>query len=259
WRPMTIASIRDIMQEGRADKRVAESVRAVREWFDLVLVHGDPGFIRIEETLQGVAAFPDKIRYGGFVTPPPPDLSRPATIRADVVVSAGGGAFGHALTSAALGAMRHSRMFPGDWLVIAGSERSEAEFLELKAAAPEGIRVERFVPDLTRVLAAARVSVSRAGYNTMGDLLRAGCRSVLVPYEGGRETEQLRRARRLVDKGMAVMLTDDQLSPENLAEAVDRAKARPPFTADWDLEGAAHAADIILEEHARLPSAVAPD
>ena len=51
WRPLTVSSIRDIMQENRAEKRVRESLDAVRDWFDLVLVHGDPNLLPIEATL----------------------------------------------------------------------------------------------------------------------------------------------------------------------------------------------------------------
>ena len=248
WRPFTVASIRDIMQEGRAEKRVRESLDAAKAWFDLVIVHGDPQLVRIEETLQGADEILDKVRYGGLVTPPPPDLSQPPSMIARVVVSTGGGAFGHALTDAALGAMRLSRRFPADWLLITGSERPEADFLALRQAAPAGMRVERFVPDLARVLAQAAVSVSMAGYNTVGDLLRVRKPAVLVAHTGGRETEQLRRATAMADRGLALMLTDAELTREKLADAVDRAAALPPARADFDLDGARHAAEIVLSE-----------
>lgn len=248
WRPFTVASIRDIMQEGRAEKRVRESLDAAKAWFDLVVVHGDPKLVRIGETLQGADEILDKVRYGGLVTPPPPDLSKPPSITASVVVSTGGGAFGQKLTQAALGAMALSRTFPDDWLVIAGSERPEDEFDSLRNAAPEGMRVERFVLDLARVLAEAEISISMAGYNTVGDLLRVRKPAVLVAHTGGRETEQLRRAKAMADCGLAVMLTDAELTPEKLADAVDRAVELPPAEIDFDLDGAKHAAEIILAE-----------
>ncbi len=69
WKPLTVASIRDIMQEGRADNRVAESLRYFEDWYDVLLVHGDPQLIRIEETLQGAEAILPKVRYTGLVTP----------------------------------------------------------------------------------------------------------------------------------------------------------------------------------------------
>jgi predicted glycosyltransferase len=248
WRPLTIASIRDIMQEGRAQNRVAESLKYFDDWYDLLLVHGDPGLIRIEETLQGAEQILDKVRYTGLVTPDPLDMAVPASVTADVVVSAGGGAVGHALTAAALGANRFSRHAPANWLMVVGSERAQADFETLKAQAGDGMRVVRFLPDLARVMAGAKVSVSRAGYNTVGDLMRARCRAVLVPFAGGRETEQLRRARLLAERGMAGMLTDDQLSPQRIGAAVDEAMAMPPLAAGLDMEGAAHSAQIVMGE-----------
>ncbi len=248
WRPLTIASIRDIMQEGRAQNRVAESLQLFQDFYDLLLVHGDPQLVRIEETLQGAGAILDKVRYTGLVTPDEPDLSVPPSIKADVVVSAGGGAVGHALTAAAIGANRCCAGAPDNWLMVVGSERSQMDFEALQREAGEGMRVVKFVPDLTRVLAGARVSVSRAGYNTIGDLMRARCRAVLVPFTGGRETEQLRRAQLFAARGFATMLTDDALSPQVIGAAVDEALQRPPVNAALDLEGASHAAQILMRE-----------
>ena len=70
-RPLVVASIRDIMQEGRKPSRVDESCHLIEQYFDAVFVHGDPSLIRIEETLQGTERFADKIRYTGLVTPEP--------------------------------------------------------------------------------------------------------------------------------------------------------------------------------------------
>ena len=248
WRPLAISSIRDIMQEGRAENRVRESINAFRNWYDLALVHGDPDMIRIEETLQGAGEILDRVRYTGLVAPDPVDMARKPSIAADVVVSAGGGAVGHALTAAALGAQAYCRTYPENWLLVAGPERSESDFAELKALAGAKMRVERFVPDLARVLAGAKVSVSRAGYNTVGDLLRARCRVVLVPFAGGRETEQLRRAQIFAAKGLAIMLRDEGLTPEVLGRAVEEAVQLPPMEAGIDLDGASRSAAILMRE-----------
>lgn len=247
WRPLTVASIRDIMQENRAARRVRESLDAVRDWFDLVVVHGDPRLVPIEATLQGAEEIRDKIRYTGLVTPSPVDLSVPASIEARVVVSAGGGAFGRKLTDAALAAMPLVPALPDDWLVVAGPERDEREFGQLARAAPPGMKVVRFVPDLARCFAAAEVCVTMAGYNTVGDLMRARARSVLVPHTGGRETEQLRRAQALCERGLARMIVDTGLTAENLASEIAHAAKGPRLDAPFDLEGAANASHLLLD------------
>jgi predicted glycosyltransferase len=212
-----------------------------------VLVHGDERLITLPETLPGAETIKDKVRYTGLVAPESVNMSVPPSISADVVISAGGGAVGHALTAAAIGANEYSGRFPDNWLLVVGPERADSDFEKLKAATGQGMRIVRFVPDLARVLAASKVSVSRAGYNTVGDLMRAGCRSVLAPFSGGRETEQLRRARLLAERGLCQLITDDELTPQTLGEAVDRAAGQPPMNAGFDLDGAANSARIIRQ------------
>jgi predicted glycosyltransferase len=247
WPVTRVSSIRDILQEGRKESRIRETLDEAKNWFDLVLVHGDPQLAKISETLPHAHEIEDRIAYSGLVAPAPTDLNELPEQRVDVVVSAGGGADGHALISAALQARRFSRHAPQNWLLITGSERNDAEARELANKSGEGLRIERFVPDLTLVMAHARASVSRAGYNTACDLLRARCPAVLVPYVGGNQTEQLRRARIFQSRGLAVMLRDEELTPQSLADAVDRAIERPAVAVGFDLDGAANSARIILD------------
>ncbi len=247
WKPMTVSSIRDIMTENRKQVRVRETLEAVHDWFDLILVHGDANLITLPETLPGANSIEDKVRYTGLVTPGPVDLEVPPSIRCDVIVSAGGGAVGHSLTAAAIGACDYCDAYPENWLLVVGSERAEEEYQSLKARAGKAMQIVRFVPDLTRVLASAKVSVSRAGYNTVGDLIRAKCRTVLAPFEGGRETEQLRRARLLADCGLCELVREHDLSPQSLANSVDKAALLPPMQPDFEINGAENSARIIQE------------
>ncbi|MGI9402155.1 MAG: glycosyltransferase family protein [Rhizobiaceae bacterium] len=249
WKPITISSIRDIMTENRKPVRVNETLEAVREWYDLVLVHGDARLITLADTLPGAKSIEDKIRYTGLVTPEPVNLEVRPSITCDVIVSAGGGAVGHALTAAAIGAHDHCKTYPENWLLVVGSERSSEDYKKLKARANDRMRVVRYVPDLTRVLASAKVSVSRAGYNTVGDLMRANCRSVLAPFSGGRETEQLRRAKLLAECGLCAFVADDELSPEALGAFVDKAATYPRMKADFDIEGADNSAKIVFNAY----------
>jgi predicted glycosyltransferase len=77
-------------------------------------------------------------------------------------------------------------------------------------------------------LSQARLSVSQAGYNTVGDIMVAGCRSVLVPFASGGETEQAVRAGRLARLGRATVVPETALTPASLARAIGDALAAPP-------------------------------
>jgi predicted glycosyltransferase len=121
----------------------------------------------------------------------------------------------------------------------------EAEFAALKAP---GVQVERFRSDFAALLASAKVSVSQAGYNTVGDLLVAGTRAVLVPFAAGGETEQTERANRLAAAGRAVVLPETDLTAQALAAAIETAWLGPdPATLPVPLvDGARRSADVIF-------------
>lgn len=250
-RPLIVASIRDIMQEGRKPARVEESVNLVRDYFDLVLVHGDPNLVAIGETLQGSEGFISKIRYTGLVVPEANTGGKPAPALAgkpDVIVSVGGGAFGQRLLFAALEAMPLCKTFPRNWLVTTGTEMDNADYLQICANAPEGMTIVRHIPDMVSALSTCQVSVSHSGYNTVGDILQAGCRSVLFPYVDGNETEQLRRAQMMARLGIARCIEPDEFSPASLARHIDAAAGMEPKSHGIDVQGASRTPQILLDE-----------
>ncbi len=248
-RPLIISSIRDIMQENRKQSRVDETLNAVNDFYDLVFVHGDPALVRIEDSLQGAKQIMDKIRYTGLVTPAASNSSpKQAQRPCNVLVSSGGGATGFQLLDRAMDAMRFSKRYAKDWRFVAGTEMPDQKFEELKARCPEHATLERYITDMVAAMAAAKVSVSRAGYNTIGDVFRAGPASIIIPFTGGRETEQLRRAQLLHKRGVATMLDENTLTPEQLAHAIDKAESPTALVRDLKFDGAAETAKIMLEE-----------
>ena len=131
------------------------------------------------------------------------------------------------------------------WRLLAGTNLPEAEFAALRQAAPAGVAIERFHPDLAGLLRQCRVSVSQAGYNTVLDILSARARAVLVPFAAERETEQLMRAQRLMALGAAELVRESELSPQSLTAAIERAAAREPTPVAIDTDGAANSARLI--------------
>lgn len=222
-RPLLLASIRDILQARAKPARDEETADTVLAHYDRVLVHGDPGFIRLEETFPFAARITERVVYTGLVTGPIPV---PSAEIYDVVVSAGGGAVGQDI---AFGATAAARRLPHlRWLVVTGPNLPQADVTRLAADLPANVTLARFRPDFARLLAAARLSVSQAGYNTVGDILQAGCRAILVPYAAQGETEQTERATRLQRLGRADVIAEDRLEAASLADAVARAIESPP-------------------------------
>ena len=240
--PAWQASIRDILQKRSKPERDAETVDLVLRHYDMVLVHGDPAFAALDASFAPADRIAHKIAYSGLVCPPPPP---PSQHHFDVIVSAGGGAVGAGLVQAALDA---ARLMPdlARWCVIAGPNLPQADMDRLATDVPPNATLTRFRPDFTSLLAGARISVSQAGYNTVGDILQAGCRAVLVPFVAGGETEQADRAERLARIGRASVLPEDGLSGASMATAIRAGLAGPdPVTVPINVDGASRSADIL--------------
>ncbi|MEI2298173.1 glycosyltransferase family protein [Ensifer sp. MJa1] len=241
-RPLVAASLRDILQERTKPGRAEETLEVVKEHFDLVLVHGDPAFARLEETYPFAAEIEDKVAYTGLVAGLPPE---PPSQRFDVLVSAGGGAVGKELIGAALEA---AGLLPSDlqWCLITGPNLPQQDYDAFSAAAPANVHLFRFRKDFASLLAGTRLSVSQAGYNTVCDIIRAGCASLLIPFTAGGETEQSTRAARLEKLGLAGVLPEAEVTPERLARDVEAMlKRAKPLIPPLDLDGATKTAEIL--------------
>ena len=164
----------------------------------------------------------------------------------DVIVSVGGGVLGRELLFAAPRAKELSVLRDARWCIVTGVNTAEEDVTQLRASVPDTVEIVRFLPDLRAALSRCRLSVSRAGYNTVADLLRAGCRAVVVPLSDGAETEQLRRAEVLSNAGLVETVPGGDQSSEALAAAIDRAMERPPADSSRiDLQGARRSAEIV--------------
>ena len=246
--PLILCSLRDIVVLPNDPRRPKEIVDRVRNDFDFVLVHGDPAFIPLEDSFPLASEVSDRLIYTGYVAEAHEAGDAAAsdeTAGADeVVVSVGGGAVGGALLSTAIETRRQGCLANLRWRLLAGPNLPEPEFAAI-AGLPEGVVLERYRPDFPQMLGRCRVSVSQAGYNTVLDILAARAAAVVVPFASGRETEQSLRAERLAERGILELLPENQLSPERLASAIDRAVFARPATIAIDTGGARRSASLI--------------
>lgn len=224
-RPLVAASVRDILvakNDPAKDRAMAE---AARRYCDLVLVHGDPGILPLSASFPFAGEIAHLIRHTGFVAPSRVAHAVSGEGAGEIVVSVGGGAVGGALLriAAAAGAREPARR----WRLLAGHDLPPDDFAALRAKAASNVTVERARPDFPALLARAALSISQAGYNTVLDVLAAGCRAILVPFAERAETEQTLRANLLAERGRATALPTDGLTADTLAAAVRRALAQP--------------------------------
>jgi predicted glycosyltransferase len=254
-RPLVCCSLRDILVGKKADqqKHDARAVEAANRYFDAVLVHSDPSFARLEESLSSSARLRVPVHYTGFVQAedkPTLQEQRPTRTRStrQVLVSAGGGLVGEPLFRAAVEAFPAIRRTRGVTMkIVAGPFLPEDAWQSLRVATEgqTGLSLKRFMPDLCAEMRRSAASVSQCGYNTALDVLRAGVPGLVVPFAEGAEDEQTKRARRLERLGALRVLEACDASAARLAEELTALLDFKPQRLGLDLDGARNTACLI--------------
>ncbi len=233
-RPWIVGSVRDILVRPPKPERLTEMLGWAAD-FDRVLVHGDPAVVPFERTFPQRDALGDRVVETGYVVEPVPrEAATGGGGAGEIVVSTGGGRVGERLLEIALDAAGRLAATPGGsppWRLLVGQHLPEARFAALVRAAGPGVIVERARPDFRHLLAHAALSISQGGYNTVLEVLAAGCRALVVPYAGGLETEQSLRCRLLAARGLLGVLDEATLDVPTLVAAVQQSLATPRVAA----------------------------
>ncbi len=246
-KPYIACSVRDLLHKKVAPGRDEKTVQLLRQYYDFVFLHADPDFAALDGTFRFADDIADLTHYTGLVTPGEDEVR---TGRAyDVVVSAGGGAVGKPLFEAALEAMPLTRYAQDNWGFITGPNLPEETVQKMENSARPNLVVEHFRPDFSAMLKDTQVLVSQSGYNTSADIMRAGCRSVLVPYVREGLTEQTDRATLFEQRGLSVHLAQVDMTAKSLAAAIDKAGEMAPPAPEQipNLNGAFETARILNE------------
>jgi UDP-N-acetylglucosamine--N-acetylmuramyl-(pentapeptide) pyrophosphoryl-undecaprenol N-acetylglucosamine transferase len=85
---------------------------------------------------------------------------------------------------------------------------------------PPDVQVVDFLDPMADGYAVTNLVVSRAGMLTVAELCAWGLPSILIPLPTAAADHQAHNARVLAEAGAAVLLTQEELSPERLAEAI---------------------------------------
>jgi predicted glycosyltransferase len=241
-----VCSLRDIVVAKTEPKRRA-AILASAARYRQILVHGDPALLPLEASLPDAGSL-SGIVYTGYVEGPAGPEPPPGEGDGEVIVSSGGGRVGAALVDAAIAARPLSAARDRLWRILLGGGFDPVARARAAGAARAGIIVQPERPDFPGLLARAGLSISQAGYNTVVDVVRAGVRSVLVPFAAANEREQSLRAAAFLRLGRAEVVEERALSPQNLAAAVDRSLRGPaPSLHVMKLGGAAASAAAVLD------------
>jgi predicted glycosyltransferase len=256
---LVACSLRDILVDARPDQRRHDD-RArwlCDRYFDLVLVHSDAAFARLEDSFRPTQPMRTRVVHTGYVVPDRSDeLLDDGQRQNHLLISAGGGIVGEPMFSVALAA-RSLMKAPPPMRIIAGPflPQSQWEALQARVQGTPGVTLLRHVGDMVAEMRAARASLSQCGYNTALDLLVSGVPALVVPYETVTENEQRARAGRLEELGAVQQLRSIHLSPPQLAQALDQLMHYQPRAAALGLGGAQRSKDVLLKALAAHRSA----
>jgi pimeloyl-ACP methyl ester carboxylesterase/predicted glycosyltransferase len=159
------------------------------------------------------------------------------------VAAVGGSAVGASLLGRIVaGYEAAAARVPGLRMLAVTGPRVDRELL----AAPAGVEVRGYVPDLDRVLAGCDVALVQGGLTTGMELIAAGTPFVSFPLKRHFE-QRIHVAHRLARYGHTRALEVDDATPDGVAEAIASALATPVDYRAVEPGGAARAAALIAE------------
>jgi len=123
---------------------------------------------------------------------------------------------------------------------------------------PENLTLKPMVPQIAPYLKAADLVITQAGHSTAMELLTLGKPSVIVP--DAKQKEQENNASRMQEMELAVVKSYDELSDENLVEAIKEVLSNPKYKINAEnyrdmakkVQGSKKAAEVIREYSSRL-------
>jgi predicted glycosyltransferase len=227
-RPRIILGLRDVLDEPSVVRRewidngIEETIRA---YYDAVWVYGDPQVYNAVEEYGFAPDIASRVSFSGYLDPRGRFMARPAQDAAApdglpwdgpfVLCQMGGGQDGGRLATA-FAATPMPQGVTGVVLTGPFMSAEARDRVRRVAAERREIRVLDFVNDPERLLERAQCVITMGGYNSVCEVLALDKRALIIPRTGPR-AEQLIRAQRLQELGLAEMLHPTHLDPEALA------------------------------------------
>jgi predicted glycosyltransferase len=244
-----VCSLRDIVVTKQDRARHEEKIcRLMNQYFDLLLIHGDPKFMPLEVSFSRVRDLQCPVHYTGYVaqvdsSSVPEALSLPCPL---ILTSVGGGRFGHELLNCVAQASEIlEHLIPHHIQMFTGPFCPEQVYESLRALQRQNLTVERFTPHLLRYMRQADLSISMAGYNTTMNVLTTGVRAMLLPFTGNDDQEQRMRSERLAELGLVHVIQREELEPKRFAQKVFSCLQQSPSPIKFDMQGVERTAQLL--------------
>ena len=213
-----VLGLRDVMDDPEAlesEWERKQAVPALAEYYDEIWVYGLP---EICDPLAGLSvpkSVRERMTYTGYLARTAGELQLTPEILGIIdseflLVTPGGGGDGEALIDLVLSAYESDRDIPYPALLVFGPfmlPEHRAAFAS-RAAKLANVRAITFNARLESLMARAAGVVAMGGYNTFCEILSFDKPALIVPRTAPR-LEQLIRAQRAAELGLAAMLPDE--------------------------------------------------
>jgi predicted glycosyltransferase len=253
-----VSSLRDIVVTKTNRVKYEEKVcNLMNQYFDMLLVHGDPKFYPLEETFSRISDLKCEIHYTGFVVQEPeenPVLSDEdsAVVNSEkplILVSIGGGRFGHELIDCVVETApilegkipHHLQVFTGPFI-----PEEKLNNWQTLTKNSRNINIRRYTPNLLSYMQKADLSISMSGYNTTLNIMTTGVRAMSLAFTGNDDQEQGMRANKLDKLGVLKMLSPDDLQPDSLAQKIIDSLNNQPSPIKFDFKGVEKTSALLL-------------
>ena len=240
-----VCSLRDISPRHRYDTGAEEHTRRTKKllesYFDRLLVHADPQFVNLAETAEWTKGLTTPIDYTGFVSAKSRMCEQTDRNGSNSIIVSMGGAGDTTLARQAIAAWKLIETRRDDdrrmLVIFLPLSVTEQEILQLhQQINGHRIRLKPFAVDFLEHLGRADLSLSHGGYNTTMNLLATRTRTLIAPIRT--MADQLPRALRMTELGLASTLQQVDLEPEPLARAILAALDQPRPEHTFNLNGA---------------------
>jgi len=240
--PNIICCLQDIQRRtaSNTNQQDDKTAKLLEKYFDLVLVHADPVFARLEEFFQPKNTLSTPVHYTGFLLPGQKSGVVAGHREKRLLVSAGGGTTGGPLFRAALEAHRLLWAATGlPMTIITGPLVTKNEWMDMQwhSRGSQALTIKRSVPNLGAEMRKVHWSVSQCGYGAATEAIESRVSALFVPSNGNRSLEQTDRAHRLAHWGVGRLLVQDHLNGVSLANEIMQLTRFDPRETDFSMTG----------------------
>ncbi len=213
----------------------------IRRYYDTIYAYTDPDIFRLEAAYDLPAWFNTRLRYTGYVLRRSQSAHQSRQMLRDklgvadeklVYISIGGGKNSAVIVDMCLQAKRIlDRKLNTHFLIVAGPYIDDEEFGKLSTSSSEigNISLLKFSDSTVEFMQACDLFIGAAGYNTLAEMLLTRCRALIIPRIEA-QAEQVLHAAQLQSAGYCETMSQDALSPANIAQKIDYmlSEFRPP-------------------------------